>query len=431
MPPSMMRRPVRLACALAALLGVAALLPLACTSEPEPYDCADGVLYEGVCEGKCRPELCLHDEADAGGWRNTCVENRCQLVCAAHSECDNFAGKGGTPDDLSNTQSCTAAKEDDTSADVTICISNGKALGFGKKCPLGTECAAFSSCAGGEPCEGSCTDDPLDVCTRDAYACRGVADCKLGRCAQSQRPCRLEPACDDAACKPLECVTSGEGDANAYCTRFDCDDDADCPGGYRCGLRRDPHAVCGSSPQKGDNAFCGLTDEDCIDPAAPPAGGLYVEGPDCLLRRACLIRTECSSCETDLDCSRSEGLVCALQDDGTRGCGKRCEEDADCENGDYRCDTQQKACVHRFGACKGSGAFCEPCVDDVDCGPDASCVAGACLDVPFQIGCTTDDECPVAPNGKHGHCIDDPTSMANQTCTLPVSDSGISEYGCW
>src|SRR6185369_11981044 len=86
------------------------------------------------------------------------------------------------------------------------------------------------------------------------------------------------PACSEAECLPLTCKTNGVGDARAYCTKLDCADDSQCPGGYYCGITRDPHTICGLMPEKGNNTVCGKTAEACVDPATFGMGNTYFEG---------------------------------------------------------------------------------------------------------------------------------------------------------
>src|SRR5690349_3917332 len=57
----------------------------------DPGDCKDGVIVNGVCEGKCTKDKCLLG--------NICVENRCVLPCDSHKDCF-----------LDGSQNCTPAK---------------------------------------------------------------------------------------------------------------------------------------------------------------------------------------------------------------------------------------------------------------------------------------------------------------------------------
>lgn len=329
--------------------------------------CKGGVLVDGVCEGKCTPDLCV-----AG---NTCVGNECLLVCDSHLDCA-----------VDGTQSCSPAVEDDTNQAIFACLPSGQLPGIGAACPTGTECAAG-----------------------------------------------------------LECVTAGEGDADAYCTVGDCAADTECAAGYYCAIRRDPHGVCGANPPKGDNNFCGNTSDPCIELDAngqATDGSSRFEGSVCMLRRSCLKRDQLAPCTTDLDCSTVAGQKCTAYAGETR-CSRTCGSDQDCTP-DNTCDGAQGACVPRFTAwVSTNGSFCEPCLTDEDCGSKGtslSCVTlsggeGACFDQAFPDTCVTDADCPTSPGGVHGSCLDESFGLAPgdpiyQRCYLPINlvDNKTS---CW
>ncbi len=395
--------------------------------------CVGGIVIDGECRAKCSPDKCIQPP-EGETWRNTCVENTCKLVCDAHSDCF-----------LDGTQDCAAKTEDDTTAAVNVCVANGKASGFGNSCPFGNECDTQLACPNGRPCGASNCGGDAAACKKDSVACFGVENCTLGVCdAAGQpyhgKPCSLEPACPDNECKPMTCLTSGELDADAYCGKHDCSTDADCPGGFWCGVTMDPHGICNSMPAKGDNNHCGTTADPCIDPANfGTDGATYFEGSLCILRRTCMKREACAPCETDLDCSRVDNQRC-VQVGPAKNCAVNCNTDSDCED-DFTC--QANSCVPRFGACKGQGNFCEPCLSDDDCGgvgTTMACIQGsgnqkACFDLSFPDACTTNADCPAAPGGKHGTCLDEnfgvgPGDSVYHRCYLPINLS-TNKTGCW
>src|SRR5512139_1867119 len=146
---------------------------------------------EEVCEAKCEPDLCVEG--------NTCVGNRCRLVCDAHTDCFQMA-KG---DDL--TQACIEVIADSETglndgAKIAVCETSPKAAAIGISCSGNDACAAHSACPDG-------------------------TDCALGGCAPE-------------ACKPLSCRTSGEEEQDGYCTTFDCRADSDCAPGMYCSAVR-------------------------------------------------------------------------------------------------------------------------------------------------------------------------------------------------
>ena len=464
--------------ALAALIGIAG--PVACGSDETDGDTSDGtgggacggIEIDGVCEAKCTAEACLAG-LDAGASTNTCVGNLCALNCIAHTDCFNFNNGLGFPAPgqgyLQHTQDCTAAVADDSNVEVQVCKSNAKARGFGYACPFGNECKdahGLHACPNGAPCDppnGPPSCAPIDanqdgtvdnICQKDLAACRGVADCAVGRCAVDLAPCSLTPQCEPNECQPMTCLGAGAGDADAYCTRYDCQADTDCPGGFFCGAVRVAADICGVEG-KGPSSIT-LCGEDTGAPCVAPAdfgkdGATYFEGPLCLMRNACLKREPCAACTTNVDCSAVPDQRCARNQDGSTACGKICNPvngDKDCEP-NYRCDpgglvvgeSGFGACVHRFGACKGAGNFCEPCLDDRDCN-GAICFSAtgnelACLAIPLEASCPggVNSDCPQSPSGAFGECLNEgenytSADAAYEKCFLPI-DSGTGKSGCW
>ena len=379
--------------------------------------CVGGVLNEatGVCEGKCQPDKCLDG--------NSCIGNRCVLTCDSHADC--FAG----------TQDCAAAVEDDTGAQIMACSANGKEPGFGSACPFGVECGGFGACPDGSACSAIQCGGAPDACVRDEAACGSDENCTIGKCPDGNG-CSVAKCAAAECVVPLSCVGKGEGDADAYCSAHGCATDAECPGGFQCGITRDPREICGTD--KGNSGVCGTTNETCVAPAELAAAGL-MEGSVCILQNTCIKRTQCASCETDLDCSLVEGQRCVAVGDENR-CARTCNYDSDCDP-DYACDTG--ACKPRFGACKGQGNFCEPCQNDTDCGgPDTSkaCVElsggqRACFDYSFPDTCNSDADCPMSPGMKRGSCLDEgegvtPQDSIYHRCYVPLNPVD-NKSGCW
>ncbi|WP_437904464.1 hypothetical protein WME95_39305 [Sorangium sp. So ce327] len=412
---------------LCCLASGAAIASGACSSGTPQDRCFGGVIVDGNCEGKCEPELCLEG--------NTCVGNRCVLRCSSHREC------------IPGIQDCAPAEEDDTKAEILVCTQKEKMVGFGAPCPFGTECGQFGRCPDETPCNPiQCNGNPGE-CKRDTERCGDDPACSAGKCSDGSA-C-VVPACSPDQCTSLglECLGKGQGDAEAYCTMPHCMGDADCPGGFECAVSRDPHAICGTD--KGDDGFCGETDEECIDPSTFGDGNTYVEGPVCLLRSTCVKRTQCAPCSTDFDCSFAAEQRCVAID-GERRCARSCSEDSDCDL-DYRCDEGEGACIPRFGACTGKGNFCEPCRNDMDCGDADSTMEctttlrgeRACLDAALPIRCTAENAaevCPKSPSGLVGACVCVEQSSSgdcvDSRCYLPSrqldrGDPDSSVSTCW
>lgn len=345
--------------------------------------CGDGNDCVGgiVRDGKCEGK-CEDSKCLAN---NTCIDNRCQLKCTDASECNTD-------------QACTPAKND-AGADVNVCQASTKAArstDIGIACPYGDECNGSYTCPDGTVCGD------------------GVANA----------------TCSGAECKPLHCLSVGIGDGNAYCTQFDCTSDTDCSTGMYCGVTRLDQKICGTN--KG-------TDDPCLDPADfNTDGATFSEGPLGLLRKVCRVRTGCVACTTTEDCSGVPGQDC-VQFGSESVCAKSCGTAKDCED-DNACTGGY--CLPKFGSCKGTGQFCEPCVSDLDCaaaGPTFACLGTtgdqvACLDVSFPITCTDSTVCPVSPSGKKGMCMDDsvasPGSSLYDHCYFPYTPA-TNKFKCW
>lgn len=354
-----------------AIVSGTVLLSSAAGCEGKTCEEQGGIVVDGKCEGKCDSSKCL-----AG---NVCSNNRCVLVCDSHLDC-------------LEAQSCSSVKADD-GTDIMACVATQKSQWTGAACPNTDECAALSACP-------------------DGSECTGVA----------------EDACKPEECRPMACLGAGVGDAYAYCTTLDCQTSADCAAGMECRVRRTPQKICGT--QKG-------TEDPCVDPASfTLAGATYQEGPVSLLQNVCAKREHCSPCETELDCDYGADLSC-VNINGQNHCAKSCAVAKDCED-DAACT--DGFCIPKFGACTGNGNFCEPCNTDLDCaagGPTMACYAlqgtqTACIDAAFSTTCTTDNDCPTSPSGKHGHCLtaqEGGAELANR-CFAPLQAS-TSKFKCW
>lgn len=375
----------------------------------------------GVCEGKCKVEAC--------GENNACSDNHCVLTCTSHGDCTPLA------------QECVTGKvEDDTKKTLSTCETNSRST-IGVRCAFGNECTGDFKCPDGTtPCDPKntsgtpCAQADCNSPFPPAYACRDGKACDP-KCTGDACPCA------PADCNPLFCRTSGQGDAEAFCTLRDCHGDSECPGGYWCATVRDSHEICGSSPQKGDNNFCGTTTEPCVDPSMSAANGTtFAEGPYCALRNECRVRRQCAPCETDLDCSAVAGQHCKMVG-AAKACVRDCIGESDCEQG-FACT--DGSCVPRSGTCVGDGTYCSTCRNDNDCGGPSSkfaCVSfgGAermCLDVSASQACTADADCPTGPDGRHGLCADEdlgltPTDSLYHKCYLPPFNKESNKFSCW
>lgn len=380
--------------------------------------CAGFVDANGQCVGACTPDQCLEG--------NTCVGNQCALICDEVADC--YPGS-----------TCADGTEDGTGAAVKTCKPTGKAAILGATCYFGNECAAWSVCPDGTACGAS--------------VCGGQA-CTEGLCPDGSA-CAPQ-TCDATACRAPRCfgsvdATGQSPSGEAYCTQDDCTVDTDCAAGMYCGKTRDFHEACGKDYSYSD-------EQPCIDPSEyTTAGKTFEDGPVTLLRNTCVLRTQCSPCATDTDCTGVAGQLCA-QFGGESRCAATCASDADCER-DAACLADaahggQLVCTPRYGSCAGQGEFCSPCVTDLDCGPpgtamvcDANSLLGGdplpsrhfaqgCFDLTFPDDCTSDTTCPLSVDGvHHGQCLDSgegytPSDGVYQRCFLPFNTTSY-RYQCW
>ncbi len=383
----------------ASTLGAVAFAALALLSWPGcGTECSGGVLVDGVCEGRCDPSSCLEG--------NVCVGNRCMLTCTSHNDC--YSPTKGQP----SYQACQVQKtdtvpaEDDPSAGLNdgpeayVCTDIDKAGNIGLFCPFGTECDT-------------------------SFACPDGTSCEQGKGSEGH--------CTAEECKPLDCISKGEADAEAYCTTVDCKADADCGPGYYCGIQRRATKICGTD--KG-------TEEPCVDPADfTKNGATYQEGPGSLLQNVCLKREPCAPCADIYDCSLSPDMAC-VNIAGYQACAKTCAADVDCPD-DYTCTGG--FCIPRTQSCKppATDNYCFNCLSDLDCGPPGPDSTVVCADLSsgmkgcfdpavLDLDCATDTDCPASPSGKFGECLDEDEGLAggapaSLTGTVALSTITLSD----
>jgi hypothetical protein len=353
------------------------------------------------------------------------VGNQCELKCTSHADCA-----------LDGSQHCAPAKEDDTGMDIMTCQTNSKPAGMGATCPFGNECANWLACPDNTACLANQCGGDMMACVKDDAACKDNASCTIGKCPDGSA-CRTDCTTN---CKPwLECLTDGEADADAYCSKRDCMSDDDCIDGFYCGIVRDPHGICGSNPAKGNNSFCGTTVDKCV--SLPEAGTSRFEGSVCMLRKTCLKRDQGVACKTDLDCSQLPNQACVNFGGETR-CAHKCGVNLDC-HADAKCDSDLGACVPKYGKWVDPGQYCAPCKSDEDCGDKSThfaCVTisgdvHTCFDESFPTMCMSDADCPKTPGGKTPHCLDENDGLMAgdpqyHRCYFPYN-AATNKYSCW
>jgi hypothetical protein len=353
-----------------------------------------GAVVDGVCrQNTCRPEKC------PAGWR--CIGNACSAPCTTHADCPvgnncllaafpeadgsvtqgTFCANPGFAQDGSIGQDTACAKDDD-------CDTGRGWRCIESKCRV--PCATHPDCG---PI-GSCSGRGLDAANKTVQFCQD--DGKPRGSGQYGTPCPTGEECDDAS--GFACVGTGAGDLDSYCTNSRCTADADCPTGYECAATRSGRPPC-------ENAcgFRGAPDNArCVNPDQIGEGKEFFCGPLSLMRRMCLRKEFCSSCETNADCASIPNQICARDRSGAKICTVQCDPGINsCPWGFAAvCDVWDTelgipTCAHRFGSCKGTGKSCEPCNDDDDCPNGGLCITTSFTHERFCIDMTAScDECP-------------------------------------
>lgn len=357
-------------------------------------DCA-GVEINGRCEEACRDEACVT------GYR--CVQNACRRACEGPAQCDVD-------------QTC-ASVTTDHGATGNYCV--GGAVADEVRGTEGTPCQTSTDCAtlyGYRCIEGSCslTCEYHGHCGSRG-ACSGTADDTEGAAVRLCEPdgaprargeygtlCPLGTEC----AADFTCVGRGPGDADAYCAKPTCSDDAECPTGFRCATRSSSRINC--------EAACGFEGqpdvEDCVPASEIGPGKTFQCGPLSLLTNVCSRREFCASCETDDDCLSRPNQVCARNGAGSseKICTVRCQPGGNsCPWGNAGvCGLWDESvgfetCAHRFGSCRGTGQSCEPCVAQEDC-PNGFCWTQTFTGERYCVDTTVECSCP---EGTRTQCV--------------------------
>lgn len=378
--------------------------------------------------------------------------------CTSSSECDDGFCKGGGDAGGESVNYCQPGS-DGRSGDCSsnsdcdqfggfACVNNTCAL---SECTKHSDCQGFGLCSfGGTDSEGNTVNfcDPTLLAGEEREAGQFGTNCVNGP--------------DDCA-EGFDCLGAGEGDLDAYCTKFDCTSDDDCGTGYHCARVRVGSAPCaaGTCPGIGGDP----TDPECVGADAIGPGKQYECGALNLRRNVCRRADYCSPCETHEDCLAEAGQVCAKDVGGVKRCTVPCDPDTrSCPWGNastcnvFDEDLGFATCAHRFGSCTGEGKSCEPCVTSTDCGDTGFCASSPntgekfCVDLATECSCEgfpslgqsnpyacEGGTCPASPGGLKLTCygfLDDPTSVINNRCFGANANQGTifassPQQGCW
>ena len=371
--------------------------PAECQTDDECPPCH--VCSEAICIAELDPPACLTN-ADCGGYY-------CQAY--ADAACENY---------------CT---------DALGCATDGD-------CPTCSFCTELGYCEQGMIGPGDCTTDE---------------DCDAGH------TCEAGPECG-YVCVP-QCMTDEDCGSCSVCVDgqcmgtglVECVTDEDCGPGFACEAL-DPDDMCsslcvdtGPLPECLEDTDCGpceVCDEfACVAvPGLPPCS----EG-DCPAGQICYALGY-----EDQDaawCKQTCVPGCATEDDcaGCQTCqagaclgdaAPACVSDDDCEP-DHICVVEdlEDACAN---ACKLPGAPAE-CLEDVDCGPCATCEGTTCMATPGMPACGADADCPTGevcradghePGDATAWCLFQCVEPEGTTTTPPESDgvdgTKLDDPGC-
>lgn len=412
------------------------LLSPGCESSTRDSACArdaECTEDERCDDSRCVPRVvacsdCAEDEK--------CLEGTCRKACDSRADC-------------SESEFCNLWKFADGSEQAFCSTIEGRFTG----CTNDGECDAS---AGFHCVEGTC-----EVACQSHSDCTAVGHCSAKSagtfCAPGKPATRGQyfTSCPNGAAEcdrdaGFSCLGAGAGDLDAYCTT-DCTEDRDCPSGFRCGeVRRAPcDAACGVSASPGPN---------CAPVAEIGEGLRYRCGVLGVIQRVCERRSFCSPCETDEDCLGVPGQICARDSGGARICTVPCDPNSDscpwgnaAECGLFDPERGIPTCSHRFGACRGTGQGCEPCVADSDCGEGGVCASfnfsgeRFCIDLTHACDCGEDADasgtcqghgCPESPGGLAMTCVarrpgNDPLSERCYGASTTNVLTATQQAGCW
>jgi hypothetical protein len=310
------------------------------------------------------------------------------FVCLALASCSSPTTLIGTA--CANTKSCNVEGQ---VCVLSICTKPCTQDKGDTGCPAGYYCTDAGAGAG-----LTCNKTPFAVdetgkpvlfnvdCSLDANVCVGTADPNTA------------PSCRKAE-DPKKRGMPLANDSEAYCTGA-CTDDKDCP----------------------TNMFCN-TDYDSV--------------------KKCMQRDQCAPCKHNFECPANFGCV-ATKDGTSTYCTQRCASQDSCPGAAQQiafeaCTTTQDTdgnsagyCLHKYGACVGTGEICDPCLTKADCAKSGStCITNTLTGEKMcSKACTTDAMC----GGPHNSTCDNTDPMYSLgICTGDTTPGKIyaTVFSCW
>jgi hypothetical protein len=257
------------------------------------------------------------------------------------------------------------------------------------------------------PLNYHCVNAPKPYCAADAVKYQNQGKGLWGTPCVATKGFDNNPACDTD--QTFWCYGTAPTDGAAFCTQFQCSSDAECRGGWWCATINVAPNVLRASRTVGET------------------------------QTACLPRTYCSPCASDIDCPLDKGRRqhCVADSAGAMFCTPECNADTEC-NQEAKCvendDANAHVCVPNAGACVGDGSMCSPCRSDADCATGGACVSSSysterfCT-VPSGVQCTlVDDRTKTPPSCRlNAQCPKNPVSGNALSCTFHASENHCAQ----
>ncbi len=293
-------------------------------------------------------------------------------------------------------------------------------------CILGA-CVVPDPVCGDELCEAPETpEDCPEDCTESGPVCGDEL------CTPPENPdtcpddCPPGPICGDGECVPPETLATCPDDCEDHVEPTGCTEDADCEGDPPCPADATLGCVCVPGPTGGACVPACEADEDCpeipgVEKICLPQGFCSVSETDPVCGDGICTGSEtketcpkdCGDAESPIPCSEAPPGKDCCGDDVCNGpeTDENCPED--CEDAEPICGDDLCTLPETKETCPEDcqETFPEPtlCATDTDCEAEGACPAGAsmgCLCAPVPGGdafcapiCTTDEDCPAAPEG--------------------------------
>lgn len=277
------------------------------------------------------------------------------------------------------------------------------------------------------PCLAGCPTPVKPPIERDAgptefvgRACNVDAECGALRCDTLRRQCIC---LSDESCKP-----SDPAAAPRYCNNYTglcvdqvsgCTKDSDCESSEFCDASiRTCRPLKSFCEPCAANSECGGLGDNCVAAAdgTKACGKACNEASDCPRGAACVDKDGAKQCWPDQSPIPGQPASCKNYQGCTPDSLRTCSTTADCAEASQRCDPGSGKCVALLRVCP-FGTSCDPrakicladCAVDADCGdPKLRCNNRVCEPVG---DCTADAMCPankvcnVPPGATAGTCV--------------------------